>query len=313
MIEPPCANDKWRVLVNPVAGHQMDPEAWEKIARLLDQYEIPRQHCFTEYPRHSVQLIHDDLRGGFRKFVMAGGDGFLNEAVNAIFTQAAVDPAQVTLALIPVGTGNDWAKTFNIPADHEAAIQILRKGKTLKHDVGRVFYQVKDEEKSSYFLNMCGIGFDAEVNKKVGADRERGHLGPMKYRYHIFTTLLSYTPTRITLVVDEQRTEHETLSLAVGIAQYNGGGMRQLPVAVPDDGLFDLSLIKPIGLLKALRSVNQLYDGSFIELPEVSTYRGKRIQVLSEPRCWLEADGEPLGQSPFRFEIIPRALQVVIG
>jgi len=303
----------WMVVVNPAAGNQRGREDWGEIARLLDQHEIHHDHRFTESPRHGLTLIRDCLAGGYRQFIIAGGDGLLSEAVNAIFTQTAVDPALVTLALVPVGTGNDWARTFKLPADYRAAVETIRQGKTLWHDVGRVFYQVGQQEQSWYFLNMCGLGFDAEVNQKVAADRATGDLGPLKYRYHIFSTLMGYEPTRMTLDIDGTEVCHEVLSLALGIGQYHGGGMKQLPSAVPDDGLFDLSVIERISRLKALRSVSKLYDGSFVELPEVSTYRGKAIRIASEPACRLEADGEALGQSPFRFEIYPRRLQVIIA
>jgi len=304
---------EWMVLINPMAGDHKGRDNWAKISLLLDHYRIAYQHHFTESPRHSIKLIQDFLGQGFRKFIMAGGDGLLNEAVNAIFTQTVVDPKLVTLAVIPVGTGNDWARTFNIPLDYEAAVKVIRNGKALRHDIGRVFYHIKEEEKSWYFINVCGMGFDAEVNRKVTADREKGPLGPMKYQYHIFTTLMGYTPTRMTLVIDGKEIQHEVFSMALGIAQYNGGGMKQLPGAVPDDGVFDLSVIKKITRLKVMRSVSKLYDGSFIEMPEVSTYTGKSIQIKSQPKCWIEADGETLGESPFRFEIIPRALKVIIA
>lgn len=303
---------KWVALINPLAGAQKGCDDWGKISRLLDQYNISYQHHVTEYRRHSIRLVRDSLAQGYRNFIVAGGDGLLNEAVNAIFTQTEVDPTRVTVAVIPLGTGNDWVRTFGIPFDYEAAIKIIRNGKSLKHDIGRVFYYVQKEEKSSYFINMCGVGFDAEVNKKVTDDGERGHLGPMKYRYHVFSSLMGYSPTRMTIVIDGKELKHEVFSLALGIGKYNGGGMKQLPFAMPDDGVFDLSIIRKITRLKVIRSMNKLYDGSFIELPEVSTYSGKSIQIHSDPKCWIEADGEALGESPFRFEILPQALNVVI-
>jgi YegS/Rv2252/BmrU family lipid kinase len=304
---------EWMVLINPMAGDHKGRDDWGKISLLLDHYKITYQHHFTEYPRHTIKLGQDCLRQGYRNFIIAGGDGFLHEAVNAIFTQTIVDPKLVTLAMIPVGTGNDWVRTFDIPSDYEAAIRIIRKRKALRHDIGRVFYHVNGEERSSYFINICGMGLDAEVNKRVSADRERGHLGHLKYQYHILSALMGYTPTKMTLVIDGKETNHEVLSLALGIAQYSGGGMRQLPFAVPDDGIFDLSVIKKVTRLKVMRSVHKIYDGSFVELPEVSTYTGKAIQIKSEPKCWLEADGETLGESPFRFEIIPQTLNVIIA
>lgn len=303
---------EWVILINPMAGAQKGREDWEKISLLLDHYRVSHQHHFTEYLRHSIALIQESLVQGHRHFIIAGGDGMLNEAVNAIFTQPAVDPGLVTLAMIPLGTGNDWARTFSIPFDLEAAVRVIRDGKTLRHDIGRVFYHVHGQEKCHYFINMCGMGFDAEVNKKVAADRDSGHLGPMKYRYHVFSSLMGYSPTSMAVVIDGKEIKHEVFSMALGIGQYNGGGMKQLPFAVPDDGIFDLTIIQKITRLKVIRSVNRLYDGTFVELPEVSSYSGKSIQVKSDPKCWIEADGEALGESPFRFEILPQAVNVVI-
>jgi len=304
---------EWMVLINPMAGDRKGRDDWGKICFLLDQYKIAYQHHFTQYPRHAIKLCRDCLEQGYRKFIIVGGDGFLNEVVNALFTQTVVDPKLVTLAMIPVGTGNDWVRTFNIPFDYAAAINVIKIGKTIRHDIGRVFYHVMEQEHSWYFINMCGMGFDAEVNKKVTADRERDHLGHLKYRYHILTTLMGYTPTTVTLAIDGRQINHEVFGMALGIAQYNGGGMKQLPFAVPDDGVFDLTIIKKASRLKVLRSLHKLYDGSFVELPEVSTYTGKSIQIQSEPKCWIEADGETLGESPFRFEIIPQILNVING
>jgi YegS/Rv2252/BmrU family lipid kinase len=295
-----------------MAGDQKGRDDWGKMSELLKQYGISYQHSFTEYRHHGIRLIQDYLHEGYRKFIIAGGDGFLNEAVNAVFTQDEVDPGLVTLAMLPVGTGNDWVRTHHIPFDYEGAVKLIQQGKTMKHDIGRVFYHKRDREESWYFINMCGMGFDAEVNKKVTADRERGHLGPMKYQYHIFTTLMGYSPTHMQLFIDGRKVEHEVFSMTLGIAQYNGGGMKQLPNAIPDDGIFDLSVIQKITRLKVMRSVNKLYDGSYINLPEVATYTGKNIEIHSDPRCWIEADGEALGESPFRFEMISRAINVII-
>jgi YegS/Rv2252/BmrU family lipid kinase len=304
---------EWMVLINPMAGDRNGRDDWGKICSLLDRYQIAYQHHFTQYPRHAIKLCRDCLEQGYRKFIVVGGDGLLNEVVNALFMQTVVDRKLVTLGMIPVGTGNDWARTLNIPFDYAAAINVIKTGKTLGHDIGRVFYHIEGREHSRYFINMCGMGFDAEVNNKVTADRERDHLGPLKYRYHILTTLMGYTPTMMTLVIDGKQITHEVFSMALGIGQYNGGGMKQLPLAVPDDGVFDLTIIKKVSRLKVLRSLPKLYDGSFVQLPEVSTYTGKAIQIQSQPICRIEADGETLGESPFRFEIIPQILNVIIG
>ena len=312
MAEHHPLHPEWMVLVNPRAGRRAGRDDWGEIARLLDRHGIAHEHRVTDYPRHAVTLIRDALGVGFRKFILVGGDGLLNEAVNGIFTQTEIDPSLVTVAVIPTGCGNDWARTFNLPFDPAGAIDVIAAGQTLSRYIGCVFYHAGGREASWYFINMCGLGFDAEVNQKVAADHERGRRGALAYRYHIFTTLLAYAPTRMALTIDGKPLRLDVFTMAVGIGQYNGGGMKQLPFAKPDDGLLDISVIQPITRLKAIRSVKKLYDGSFVELPEVSTYTGRAIEIISEPACRLEADGEALGESPCRFEICPRKLKMVI-
>jgi diacylglycerol kinase family enzyme len=89
--------------------------------------------------------------------------------------------------------------------------------------------------------------------------------------------------------------------------------MKQLPMALPDDGLFDISFIRPISWWRVLRSMKKLYDGSHVALPEVSMHKGKSVQIDSAPACWVEADGEVIGKTPVRFEILAQAVKVVVG
>ena len=307
-LNSPC---DWLVLVNPTSGDNKGQADWGKISSLLQDHNIEYHHRFTDYAMHGVSLVKELVAQGCQKIIVCGGDGFLNEVINGLFTQNSIDTKHITLGMIPVGTGNDWFRSFYIPFDYDGAIQAIKRGKTIKHDIGRVYYQLHGEEYSSYFINMCGIGFDAEVAKKVNVDKGKGHSGPLKYQYHLFTSLVSYNPTKIKIMLDGVEVKQEVFSMTVGIGQYNGGGMKQLPSAKVDDGLFDLTIIKKISRLKVVKNVKRLYDGSFIDLPEVLTLTGKEIVIESEPQAWIEVDGESLGHTPFRFEIIPNAISVI--
>ena len=125
--------------------------------------------------------------------------------------------------------------------------------------------------------------------------------------------MFSYTNTKVTILLDNEKVTSDVFSMSVGICQYNGGGMKQAPGALPDDGLFDLTLIKPIGKFKIIRNIIKLFDGSFTTMPEVSTYRSSKIIIHSEPKMYMEADGESLGHTPFVFNILKQSLNVVRG
>ena len=106
---------------------------------------------------------------------------------------------------------------------------------------------------------------------------------------------------------NEQVFKGEIFSLNVGICQYNGGGMKQVPNAIPDDGLFDVTLIKKASKLLPIVHFNKLYKGTLIDLPFVSAFRGKHIRIRSVEKLYLEADGESLGQGSdfLRFSPVP--------
>lgn len=305
---------EWFVIVNPNAGKRKGEKDWLEIAALLTEAGIQFVNVFTEHRGHAVLLTRKYIENGYRNIIVVGGDGTLNEVVNGIFTQAHVPGENVRLAMIPVGTGNDWCRMFNIPGDYKQAIQLITKNKIFIQDTGTIKYiSSKGVEKTRYFINMAGMGFDAMVAKKTNKQKELGKSNPMSYVVNILSSLFLYTSTKVTIMLDSEKIASDIFSMSVGICQYNGGGMKQAPDALPDDGLFDMTLIKPIGKFKIIRNIIKLFDGSFTKLPEVSTFRSSKIIVHSEPPMFMEADGESLGHTPFVFNILPQSLYVVSG
>lgn len=269
---------------------------------------------YTEAKEHAISITLEHIHQGFRHFIVIGGDGTLNEVVNGIFLQEEVSSKEFKLAMIPVGTGNDWCRSFEIPFKYKQAIKLIKKQKTRWQDVGLVQFYNSETPKHRYFVNVAGMGYDAIVAAKTNKDKEQGKGGTFLYLKNLFTSLLFYKHTQTTLKVDQDQTyKNKTFSLSVGIGKYNGGGMKQLPHAEVNDGLFDVTLIKKLGKFTVLKEVKNLYDGSFIHHPKVETFRGKKLMIESLPQISLEVDGESLGHSPFQFEIIPSSLQVVAG
>jgi diacylglycerol kinase (ATP) len=163
-------------------------------------------------------------------------------------------------------------------------------------------------------MNIAGMGYDALVAKKTNLLKEKGKGTPLAYMYFVFASLLQWQFIEAVIEVDNQQVfKGEIFSMNVGICKYNGGGMMQVPDAIPDDGLMDVTLIKKASKFLVIRYANKLFDGSLIKLPFVSTYKGKSIRIRSVGKIYLEADGESLGHTPFVYEIQPLALRVVTG
>ncbi len=307
------AGNEWFVIVNPNAGRRKGEKDWLEIARLMNEAGLSFTNVFTKHPNHAVRLARKHIEAGFRKIIVVGGDGTLNEVVNGVYTQKKYPPESIILAMIPVGTGNDWGRSFNIPSGYKEAIDVIALGKTRLQDVGKVTYMYKNLQKHRHFINMAGLGFDAMVAKRTNKVKQEGKSGPFSYLISLFASLISYKATTARVKVDGQELKAGVFTMSVAICRFNGGGMMQAPNAIPDDGLFDVTVITRVSRLLVIRSVKKLYDGSFLKLPQVKTFRGAKVEIEAELPMFLETDGESLGHTPMQFEVIPLGITIVAG
>ncbi len=309
----PVPEGEWLVIVNPNAGRRKGERDWTKISSLLNEYGLTFRAIFTHHRHHAIRLISDFIRKGFRKFIIVGGDGTLNEAVNGVMDQDICPSEEVLLALIPVGTGNDWGRYHQIPFDYEGAVKTILQGNTLLQDAGHVRYMTEGNIRERYFLNMAGMGYDALVAEKTNRQKDQGKGGPLSYLLNIFFSLFRYQHIKARIRLDDKATDAEVFSMNVGICRYNGGGMMQAPFANPQDGLLDLTIIKKLSKYMVIKNVTRLFDGSFTRLPMVFTGQGTNIEVISDHSLLLETDGESMGHTPCHFTIFPASLRVITG
>lgn len=303
--------EQWLVIVNPNAGSGKGKKDWEKISTLLDKYKLTHTVKFTERKGHAIICSREGIEAGFRKIISVGGDGTLNEIVNGAFLNNCCSTNEISLATIPVGTGNDWGRMFGISHDYETAVSIIRDNKQMKHDIGLVSFYNGQEKSSRYFINIAGLGFESMVVMRTNIPKEKGRTGKAIYFYNLLASLLSYNNTRAEVTIDERKIESSVFSINIGNGRYCGGGMRQTPDARPDDGIFDVTIINGIGKLEIIRNLKILYDGTILSHPKIEGYKCKSIKVTSDSPIYSEADGESLGHTPLEFSIIPSIINIV--
>lgn len=304
-------SNNWLIIVNPNAGNGNGRKDWPVIASYLSKYNIFYKVSFTLTRRHAIELTQKGIAEGFRKLIAVGGDGTLNEVVNGIFTQTICPTTDIELSMIMVGTGNDWGKMFEIPDSYEAAIRVIKKGSVRLQDAGIVNFYDGIKRDFRYFINIAGLGFDAVVVKRTNHTRDKGYKGKAVYFLNLLRSLMLYSHTSTSVEIDGKRIHHNILSISIGIGRYSGGGMRQTPVAIPDDGLFDITVIKNMKKSEAIFSLKKLYDGTLLDHPKIESYQGRDISIDSDPLIHLEADGESLGHSPITFTIIPQSIKII--
>lgn len=307
---------QWFVVVNPHAGTNKCMRDWPEIKRLLEKAGFDFTFVLTEKTYHALSLVQKAIEvDGYKSIVVVGGDGTLNEAVNGIMRQFRFPSSEITIGMITVGTGNDWGRMYEIPSEYKEQVQILQKGHTFLQDVGMVKYRYASDEQRRYFANIAGMGYDALVAKKTNNLKQKGKGGVITYLVSLLSGLFQYKNTEISIEADGKHVySGQVFSLSIGICKYNGGGMMQLPNAIPDDGLFDVTLIEKTTKMRVIRNIKNLYDGSFINMKEVKTFTGKKFSINAYPpdKLNLETDGESLGHSPLDFEMIPRSICLLV-
>jgi YegS/Rv2252/BmrU family lipid kinase len=303
----------WQVILNPHAGGGKGDHDQKRIEQLLKKSHLTFRLFRSEYPGHAIELAKELVTGGATHLIVAGGDGTLNEVVNGIFLAEQVAHHEITLGMIPVGTGNDWTRTFGIPDHYQKAIDIVIKGKTVKQDVGEITCLVDGVSSLRYFVNIAGFGFDALVAKNANELKSKGIKGIRVYIQSLGLGYFNFKSRQAKFVIDGEPLEVNLFTASIGLGKFNGGGMMQVPAANPLQGLFHITIIRKIGIWGILTNFKGLYSGKFISDRRVSTHTGKTIEISSATPLPGESDGENLGAGSFRIGLVPHRLRVIYG
>lgn len=304
----------WRVIVSSRSGGGKARTDWPKIENFLKARNIEYSEKITDHAYHAIELAQEAVLEGFRKLLVIGGDGAIHEVLNGLYSQEEVSPSEVTLGLIPVGSGNDWSRLHKIPADYEAAVALIAEAeqRTRVQDVARVDTLMDGKPYCRYMVNIGGLGFDSEVCHRFDLAKERGHAGDRQYLKSLLTGFISYKCLKFRVSVDgNEFFRGPAFSVALGIGKYCGGGMMQTPEAVPDDGLIDVTVVGKISKFKFLQKVPSLFRGDIFKNKEVVHTRGRHIDISAAPYSYMEVDGEPVGITPVHVAVIPAGVKVV--
>ncbi len=305
---------RWFVVINPVAGKGRGLLDWPYISKLLRDNGIAYDAVFSEKKYHSVELTVEAIGKSYRKILVVGGDGTLHEVVNGIFLQKNVPATDITIGVIPVGSGNDWVRMFGIRHKYSDSIRAIVKGRSIVQDCGELSYYESKVNHTRFMANMAGLGLDGYVNQRYTRIKEQGRVtGRLTYIVTLIRSLFTYRPIPMKIWIDGELTiEDKILTGVVAIGKYNGGGMLQAPHAVVDDGLFDVTFICRGSSLTVLRYFKSLFNGSIYDVPNARYFQCKSIRIES-PKGIVEVDGEPLGTSPFHFELKPKQIRIIVG
>ena len=302
----------WQIILNFNALLHQSNQFWNDIENKLQEEQI----CYLRHETSTVdeakELIINLCKKGERHFILVGGDGTLNIFVNAVM-ESQVNSSEIYAALVPLGTGNDWSRSHGYSNRCLDAIDALEKGIFINHDVGLVETVVNDKViDARYFVNIAGFGFDGAVIFNASKTTTK-LFHKQLYLINLLKTLLTYKSQPVTLKFNDITVKKTIFTIAAGICQYNGNGMRQCPDAVSSDGLFDVVLIEKVSILKVLLNIKNLFKGTHVKnLKEVSMHRTEYLEINTKPFILGEVEGEMLSTGNYRIRCLGSAINFMV-
>jgi diacylglycerol kinase (ATP) len=300
--------NSWFVIVCPVAGRGKAVQWANALKNWCDDETITLELVNTHFRGHATQLARDAAINGHRNFLAIGGDGTASEVIEGLVTQTSIPTDEFIVTTLPAGTGNDWARTLNIPKSHHRAFQILKRGHTACHDVGKVEYHLDGQTRTRHFVNMAGIGLDAFILQQLGDHRP----GPWAYYLELFKAAAIYSAPTLSISTVNGTVEMPALMFIASLGKYGGGGMKIATDAVVDDGLFNMKFVSAMGGWKILAESRHLLWGTLGNSRYTQEFTASNVQIDSHDEVLLQADGELLGTTPVSITILPKAIRVLM-
>jgi len=296
------------IVVNPSSGNTNFKKSWETITHFLKLKNINFSYSFTEYRKHEVIIVDKAIKQGYRNIISVGGDGTLHHVVNGIMKQRYIKTSKIKLGIIPLGTGNDWIKTYNIPNSIEKSIDIIITKTTILQDIGCIKLS---NGKKEYFNNLAGIGYDGYVVKNLNYLKR---IGSLAFIVSGLYSLFFYKKKKYEIKINNLSLNKKCLMILVGLCKYSGGGLQITKDPNPFDGLLDITVVKDFSFFELLFNIPNLYNGKIVYHKKVTNYKTKKIIVknISNTSSLIEADGEIIGINSFNISIFTKAIQFII-
>jgi diacylglycerol kinase (ATP) len=292
--------------VNPASGNGATGRRWPELARLAEEAGLRGKALFSEREGHVAELARNAAEQGARLLVVVGGDGTVNEAVNGL--QAA--GADAELALVPCGTGDDFARSVGIPTDAGRALRVAAGEAVRRIDLGRAAFVGWDGSKRErYFANFAGAGISGAIARRGAATSRR--LGARAaYFWATVAVFARWKSVEISLDGGGERRSGLMYEVLAANGAYTAGGMKIAPDAVPDDGLFDLVVIGDFTKTEFVNTFPKIYRGTHVRHPKIEVLRAERVSLEAASALPVVLDGEQPGTTPVTFEIVPGALKL---
>lgn len=289
------AKEKICLIINPISGTESKKNIPEEVAAAFDQREFDIFIRITGYPNHATEIAREAAKENYKYVLVAGGDGTVNEVAKSLVH------TDTTLGIIPSGSGNGLARELGIPLDTEKAINIILQAHTRTIDYGIANGHI--------FFCTCGFGFDAFISDRFAEGKKRGPLG---YVRNILESVVDFRSEEYEITFDKGTIKERAFILTCANASQYGNDAHIAPGASMDDGMMNISILKPLNAIEIPQTTLQLFTNSIDKNSKMTSLVTRNLLIKRSHAGVMHVDGEPVSTgNEIKVETIHRGLRVI--
>lgn len=292
---------KWLVVVNRAAGRS--PTTVDRVSLALQAAGVDGDIVVPSGRSETYEVIVDAARSGRTHFALAGGDGTVNLAANALLSLEGLEPP--VIGVLPVGTGCDILRTFGMPQELGEAARHLATDDTYPIDVATLV----GDWGTRYFVNVAQVGVGAAAAQTASGFPRRA--GAARYPAAFLLRLPGFPAARVTVETERRTYESKALAVIMANAQFFAGGWNVAPKATLVDGVLDMQIID-IAKTRAPAFVPKVIRGTHLTDRAVRRFSAATFHIETDVVWPLEADGDYIGNTPVAGRVLPAALRLKI-
>ena len=300
-------SNEWFIIANGLSNSGKTVSFLEGVIKKLQDEKIQYNLNLTAKSGDEINLVKKAASIGCNKILAIGGDGTVQKVVAGIILQKSISLEKMTFALIPSGTGNDWAKSKNIPSNLTGCIRVLKSGKINTQDVGVAIITGNNKKKIRYFVTYSGVGFDSFMLSRI--DKYKW-LGKLSYLVCAIMNFAKFQNIAVKIVTSKTEIETSVFLLGVGICKFTGGGMQLIKNPAGNNGLLNITIAQEFSKFDIIRNFFNLFNGSIFKERKVLTLVDDVVKISAKKGDLVcQGDGEIFGAGKIEYSIIKKGLR----
>jgi len=302
-------HNKWFAIANPKSRAGKSEGLLNRVEALLIKNQIDFELHKTSVAGDEIMLVEKATSLGYRKILCIGGDGTIQKIVAGIQIQKNIPKENVLFGLVPLGTGNDWAKSKGISLKISESIPFLNSGKIKAQDVGLANIKAGEKEIKRYFITYSGVGFDSFMLKKIQSYK---WLGKFSYLFCALMNFMNYKNIEVEIETDDAKINSRVFLLGVGLCKFTGGGMQLIKTPAGANGQLNMTIAQDLSKMEIIKIFFSLFNGGVFKKRKILTLSSEKILIVAKNTVLTcQGDGEIFGAGKVSYSVVKKGLRYI--